>query len=210
MRAMAIDAPSHGEGRNLCHSVHRFNGPMTPLAGDGGKNMLAVVEIDEVWELVDPDPGNWAPLYKGLLQFFNLGGLTLQNVVTIHADTLRRYTRIAAFSGAKVAVQARHFVLPGMDLMREGNRLNRSVPLMDSDTREPPRSQCNTAAETENTQADKHAPHGQLFSVFFILQDPQYRVVRPPPQHDRSPLRFRPGSERTHNSVEHSSENDHQ
>ena len=52
--AMAVDAPAHRERRLLADALHRFDGAVTLAAGDVADHMLAVIEVDEVGQRVDP------------------------------------------------------------------------------------------------------------------------------------------------------------
>ena len=123
MLAMALQAPSHSERRELADLFHAFYRSMAPLAGNAREDMLAVVEIDKVRQVMDLDPANrYLPLY-GLLQLFNLHCLLFYDVVAVHAHACRWNSRMAAGACGIVTIETRNLVIAGMHLVRKANRL---------------------------------------------------------------------------------------
>jgi hypothetical protein len=137
---MAVQTPAHRERSHLLDAVHSFDRPVTLLASYTGQYVLAMVEIDEVWEVVDLDPPDRPLLLHRLLQFFDFDGLLLEQVVAVHANAGRRNARMSAGSRREMAVQTRHLVIAGMDPMRKCDGLIGRVALMDSDARQLPRN----------------------------------------------------------------------
>jgi hypothetical protein len=55
--AMAVDTPAHAQVAILIDFFHFFDRTMTGLASDTTDfDVLGVVEVDQVWEVVDADP----------------------------------------------------------------------------------------------------------------------------------------------------------
>ena len=115
----------------LLHVLYR---PMTLLAGDAGKYMLAVIEIHEIWKIMYLDPRDGAVLLHGFFEFFNLDSLFFEQAMTVHADARRRDPSVSARSRGKVAIHAGNLIVTSVDSVGKGNRLIRSVALMDADT----------------------------------------------------------------------------
>ena len=75
MLAMTLETPSHVEWRKLFDPLHPLDRPMTALARDAGKHMLAVIEIDKIRKIVYLDPTNGALLLHSFLELFDFAGL---------------------------------------------------------------------------------------------------------------------------------------
>src|SRR5205807_6331969 len=86
--AVAVDAPAHGQGRLLAHPLHPFDGPVAILADDPGEHVLAVVEVNEVGQIVDLGPADRPPLRHRLLELLDLDRFDVQPGVAVHADVL--------------------------------------------------------------------------------------------------------------------------
>src|SRR5579872_2360151 len=56
--AMAVHAPSHAQVLDLADALHGLDWTVTLLACDSSVYMRAMVEIDEVRQVVNLDPGN--------------------------------------------------------------------------------------------------------------------------------------------------------
>src|ERR1700729_1825346 len=54
--AVTVDAPLHGERRDLLHGRHLVHTPVTGLAADALGDVDGVIEVHEVGEPVDPLP----------------------------------------------------------------------------------------------------------------------------------------------------------
>ena len=58
-RPVAVHAPAHAQVRNLADPLHRLDRSVACLALDAGAHVGAVVEVDEVGQVVHPDPPDW-------------------------------------------------------------------------------------------------------------------------------------------------------
>jgi len=83
--------------------LHR---PVTLLAGDTGKYMLAVIEIHEIRKIVYLDPRDGAALLHSFLEFLDLDSLLFEQAMTVHADARGRDPSVSARSRGIVAIQA--------------------------------------------------------------------------------------------------------
>jgi hypothetical protein len=66
--AVAVNTPTHAEILDLSYPFHCLDRPVTSLALDPGVHVRAVIEVNEIGELVNPDPGYWIswPAWVGL------------------------------------------------------------------------------------------------------------------------------------------------
>jgi hypothetical protein len=133
---MTIEAPPHRQRRLLFNARHPLDVAMTRLALDVRGDVLAVVEIDEVRQVVHLDPRDRALLIDQFFQQLEVGRLLLEKAMAVHADVRRRNAGMPAGSRAEMAVQTRHPEVAGVELVREGNRLRGRVALMDTDARQ--------------------------------------------------------------------------
>src|ERR1043166_6934108 len=138
VRAMAPQAPAHGQWRLLLDALHPFDAAVTRLALDARDHVLTVVEVDEVRQVVDLRPRDRPREGDQLLQLLEIGRLFLEHAVTVHADVRGRYAGMAARARAEMAVEARHAKIAGVSLVRERDRLRRRVAFMPADARPPP------------------------------------------------------------------------
>src|SRR6266700_3827478 len=106
---------------------------MATLAGNAGLYMLAVIEINKIRQVVDLHPADRTLLLHCLFEFLDLDRLLFQNAMAVHAHAGRRDSRMTARACSIVAIEARDFVVPGLDFVRESNRLFRTIALMDTD-----------------------------------------------------------------------------
>src|SRR5690606_33570432 len=56
--AMAVEAPAHGQRRDLVHARHPVHAPVARLAADPFPHMDRMIEVDEARELIDTAPGD--------------------------------------------------------------------------------------------------------------------------------------------------------
>src|ERR1700712_2457363 len=103
--AMAAEAPSHGQRRHLTHAVHGLDRPVAALAGPTRAHVLAVVEVDEVRQVVHLGPAYGARLRHGLLELLHLGRCHTELAVAVHADAERGNARVPALLRREVAVE---------------------------------------------------------------------------------------------------------
>ena len=60
VRSVAVDAPAHRQIFCLSHALHALHRPVTSLTGLARSNVDAVIEVDEVWKLMNAHPRNRA------------------------------------------------------------------------------------------------------------------------------------------------------
>src|SRR5262249_30322234 len=132
---------------------------MTFLAGDSGKHMLAVIEINKIRKVVNLHPLDRLLLLNRFLQLFNLDRLLFQHIVAIHADAGRRDSRMAAGARRVVTVEAGNLVVAGGDLVRESNRLGRRISLVHPDLREFIGPAASGNEQPQDTEYEKSATH---------------------------------------------------
>src|SRR4029079_3593838 len=81
--AVAAEAPAHRQRRRLLDAVHLFDRAVAALAGDARDDVLAVIEVDEVRQVVDLRPDDRAALLDRLLQALDLRRLLLDQRVAV-------------------------------------------------------------------------------------------------------------------------------
>src|SRR5262249_23695576 len=145
--------------RRLLDPIHVLDGAVAALASDARDDVLAVVEVDEVGQVVDLGPDDGPSLLHGLLHALDLGGLFLHQRVAVHADAGRRDPGVAAGARPRVAIETGDLVVAGMDLVREGDRLLGRVALMDADARGAAGEQPATHAQHREHENDRAYPH---------------------------------------------------
>jgi len=102
--AVTIHTPTHAQWSLLVNDIHRFNGPVTCLAGDFAADVPAMIESHEVWEHVHFFPLDDGVVLVGRSEFFNPRAIGLNDFVTVHADIERRNCGMNRFLGSHVAV----------------------------------------------------------------------------------------------------------
>jgi hypothetical protein len=189
---VTLQTPAHGEWGKLLDPVHGLHSSVTALAGNAGKHMLAVIEIDKVGQVVDLHPRNGTLLLHRFLQLFEFNRLLLQNGVAIHADAGWRDAGMTAGARCIVTVEARYFVVAGVDLVRESDRLLGSVVLIDPHALEFPCSTTSSERQPRNTQ-DYDQPHGE--SVLLRPKQCPRVMFAEPGSHGIAGCRQRSGSQ---------------
>src|SRR6267378_1869801 len=56
--AMTLQAPAHGQRRELFDGCHLFHRPMALLTGHARQHMLTMIEINEIRQVMDLHPGD--------------------------------------------------------------------------------------------------------------------------------------------------------
>ena len=123
--AMAVQTPPHPETVRTGDAFHRRYIAMTGATVDFAAKMHHMREINMIREIVDPDPGDrflLLPVGQQLLDFRSVGG---DEEVAGPAIRHRREAGERRFRRVRVAVEAVHAVVAGMDLMAEGQGLER-------------------------------------------------------------------------------------
>src|SRR5215471_8216985 len=103
--------------------------------------MLAVIEIHEIRKIMHLDPRDWTVLLHSFLEFLDLDSLLFEQAMTVHADAGGRDSSVSARPRGIVAIQAGNFIVTGVDSVGKGNRLIRSIALLNADAREGPSDQ---------------------------------------------------------------------
>src|SRR5258705_10572844 len=127
---VTVETTAHGQRRVLTDASHRFDRTVTRGAAHAARDVLAVIEVDEVRKVVNLDPCNRLSPLNGLFELFDLDGLCAKDSVTVHAHVERGNPRVPARSGAEVAVEAGDLRVPRMQLVPESDRLLRPVGLV--------------------------------------------------------------------------------
>ena len=87
---MAIQTPFHPQRLRLPHQWHSIDPTVTGFATDAFVHVNAVIEVNEIWNVVHPRPFNWAIVAEARpnrLQRWTVGPHLL---VTVHAHLRRR------------------------------------------------------------------------------------------------------------------------
>ena len=157
---MAIDAPTHGELAVLVGNFHFLNRTVAGLAVHFTCiDVLCVVEVGQVWKVVNPYPLNglllvslhvdallrvpsdgcidflnfWAALSAVLQVARSVYHLRTVNVhVAVHTNVCSRNSGVLAVARAAVAVVAVHPVFTCVNLMAERDRLNGLVVFLNA------------------------------------------------------------------------------
>jgi hypothetical protein len=89
---MAIDTPTHFQGRYSPYSIHGFYCPMALLTDDPFSYMPLMGKVDKIRDSIDPDPGNGSFLIPIILDLLYLRFIHCGNPVTSPAALYRRYS----------------------------------------------------------------------------------------------------------------------
>src|SRR5438067_1019743 len=106
MRAMALNAPTHRQRRLLLDTLHPLDVSVTRLASDAGDYVLAVIEVNEVRQVVNLRPRNRPGDCDELLQLLDFRRLLLKYAVAIHAHVRGRNAGVAARWRAEGTIEA--------------------------------------------------------------------------------------------------------
>ena len=102
---------------------------MARLADDAGRDVARVVESHEVGEAVDLDPLDGLAALDGSGDLLDLRRIREHLTVAVHADAGGRDAGVAALLGPKVAILAVDLLVPGVESVGIGDRLNGLVAL---------------------------------------------------------------------------------
>src|ERR1700730_14840961 len=103
---------------------------------------------------MDLDPPDGALLLDCFDQLLDLGGLLLQQAVTVHADAFGRYSGMAAGSSGVVTIEAGYLVIAGVNLVGKRDRLNGRIALMNTAAGQFPCYQSRPNDEGQNDSGD--------------------------------------------------------
>src|SRR5258705_6190207 len=120
---VTVETPAHRQRRVLTDASHRFDRTVTRRAAHAARDVLAVIEVDEVRKVVNLDPRDWLAPLNGLFELLDLDGLRAQDPMTVHAHVERGDPRVPARSRAEMAVEAGDLRVPRMQLLPGRDRL---------------------------------------------------------------------------------------
>ena len=126
--AMAIEAPPHAERFNLIDLLHGVDATMARHASDSASHVGAVVKVNVVGQIMDPDPTQWNAALGTFPQRCKVFAIALDRRVAIHAHRSCGNGGEGGRFDRRVAIATIQSHLPGMDGMRECDRLPRRVP----------------------------------------------------------------------------------
>jgi hypothetical protein len=121
--AMTLDAPFHVERRDLIRERHQINSSVTRRAADSFVHVNAVIEINEVGQIVNPRPLDRlasAPAFTNRLEVRAIGP---DLRVTVHASFRRRNARVSELLDRRVTVAAIDSVIADVMFVAELNGL---------------------------------------------------------------------------------------
>lgn len=120
---VAPEAPLHGEAARLAHERHPVHAAMASRARDAAMNMNAVIEIDEVRQVVHTRPPQGLPRASTPAHRLEHVGLTPELRMTGHARLRRRHPSERRRLDGRVAVATIDAETPYVMFMAERNRL---------------------------------------------------------------------------------------
>ncbi len=159
MLAVAIETPAHGERRNLTNTIHFFDCAVALLAAHARKDVLAVIEVDEVGQFVHGDPRDGPAELNCLAKLFDFDRLLFQHAVAIHTHACRRNTRVAAGPRCGMTIETGDLVVARVHVVRKGDGLFGPVALVDTDARQPPYKKAGHDGESPQHNEDRTASH---------------------------------------------------
>ena len=147
---MAIEAPLHGQRRRARCQGHGIDLPVAAFAPDALRNVDAVVEVDEIRELVEALPAQRSAAAECLdhRRQYRLIGVELG--VAGHARRDRRYARECRLLYRGVTIPTANSVIADVVLVTERHRL------LDGIVRRRPGTPCSPA--TAGRRSSRQAP----------------------------------------------------
>ena len=116
---MASDAKAHVEALMKDNAVHRFHVAVAVAAIHAGSEVHAMVEMNEVRQVGDPNPKNRLTILVVPANLLDLRVMDDDPAVTEHARLDRRNSRHRPAPGIRVAHQATDFLASRVDTMTE-------------------------------------------------------------------------------------------
>src|SRR5271166_2576373 len=101
---------------------HLVDLPVAAHAPYSAPHVRGVIEEDVIGRLVHPDPGNWLSALEARLHERELGAVSLDRLVAVHARLGGRDLGDRRFFDARVTVKTGQAELPGMLSVRERHR----------------------------------------------------------------------------------------
>jgi len=121
--AMTLDAPLHIERCDLISERHQINSPVTRRATDALVDVNAVIEINEVGQIVHPRPFDRLTRAPALANGLEIRTVGPNLRVAIHASLCRRNASISELFDGRVTVTAIYSVIAHVMLVTELNGL---------------------------------------------------------------------------------------
>lgn len=120
---MAVEAPLHQQGVGLKNQRHLVNFSVTRRAANAFIDMNAVIEIDEIRQMVHPDPLDGFIASIALTDWLKVGGSAEQNRMAVHTNLRWGNPCIRGGFHARVAVSAVDPVVADMVFVAKLHRL---------------------------------------------------------------------------------------
>jgi len=121
--AMTLDAPLHVERRDLICKRHQINSPVTSRATDSFVHVNAVIEINEVGQIVDARPLDRLSSAPALTNRLEVRAIGPDLRVTVHAGLRRRNARVGELLDRCMTITAIDSVIADVMLVAKLNRL---------------------------------------------------------------------------------------
>jgi hypothetical protein len=102
---------------------HRLNVAVALFTGEPPGNVRIMIEVDEVGEVVDPEPGDRFLFLECAAEPYDLGLVGSDEFVASHAEALGRNSRRCRAAHTAMAILTGDLVLPGVNLVAECDRL---------------------------------------------------------------------------------------
>lgn len=131
---VAIQAPSHLHRRQSLHTVHGFNRTVTGLTFQPGGDMPIMRKMDKIRQVVHFDPGDGLLVIEVVQYFLDLAPIGGHFIVTANAFINAGHASRNRPPGLYMAVHARNFVISGVNLVAEIDRLFGRIIWIEGDT----------------------------------------------------------------------------
>jgi hypothetical protein len=126
--AMAIQTESHAKGLGMLHHIHFIHFTVATHTGNTPVDVDRVVEINVIGRFMNLNPRKGF-VFLETLSNWGEPGIIRQNLsVALHTSLSRRNVGKPTLVYVIVAISTINAHLARMNLMREGNRLDRLVP----------------------------------------------------------------------------------
>lgn len=121
--SMAIETPSHRQGRELLDARHGFDRTVAGLACDIGAHMSRMIEVGVIRNAVHANPFNRFIFSNRRFDFLYFRMVRQYLCMAIHTHACGRNSCVAAPIGAEMAVLAGHLKRARVNCMRIGDGL---------------------------------------------------------------------------------------
>ena len=121
--AVTLETPFHVQRRDLISERHQIHPPVTSRAADALAHVNAVIEVNEIGQVVHSGPTNRFAGSPALANGLEIRAVSPNLRVTVHAGSGRRNSRECGFLNRGVTVAAIDAVVAYMMFVAELNRL---------------------------------------------------------------------------------------